>query len=694
MKRPLATAALGFLAVTAVAFLLSFWAAAALVLGLLLFALFARKRMEPAARRVALAAALLGVAALMLAGLSMLRADRAEVYLANQTHTATLLITDKDAANNRYTARIEEADDRSFSGMSLRFYRAESYEVGDELVAAVEFYGRASSSSTLDETARFNGRVTEIYEVRVERNTLIASLFVFRSRVAVLIRAMLPGDEGRFAAALVTGNKSLLTADMQLWFQRAGISHIVVVSGLHITVLLGLVYWLAKKFRARWLQFLLLALAAAFCMLLYGVTPSVVRACIMSLMVYGGGMLLRKSDAPTTLALAAMLILAANPAAVSSASFLLSFGCCFALMVAAPAFSKAIFARANPKSPAAGVRLKKLVDTLGAPLCITAVTFPVLVLFGMPVSLASPLVNLVVVPLVPLLMVLAMATALLQWLLPFFVVTNIVGFLCGLLARAVLALSRLVAGWSFAAIRTTAPFLKWWVLFALIIVALAATLLRKKLGKKLVAFALLFTLAAGWGSEFALSYNTPCAVLYNGQAVAVLIRDEAVLIVREPDESDISYLKSYLQSRFVRHYSCVIITGKITAQTARVARDSFAAEQLLFSFDYGVENAALLESGLPLRLGDIEIYVYPNATTIVRSGGVSLCFSADAAPPAADIASYYRGAEPMRAGAHMTVLPEDATPPPGAADTLEYAFGESVNYYFAAAGRCNILKEA
>lgn len=146
-------------------------------------------------------------------------------------------------------------------------------------------------------------------------------------RTAILdrIETVFPEDTSAFAKALLLGEDSDLSYEVNTAFKVSGIRHIVAVSGLHVSILFGFLYSIAGK--RKWLT----ALLGLPVLLLFagvaGFTPSVVRACVMHGLMILAILFDKEYDPPTALAFSALVMLAGNPLVITSVSFQLSIGC-------------------------------------------------------------------------------------------------------------------------------------------------------------------------------------------------------------------------------------------------------------------------------------------------------------------------------------------------------------------------------
>ena len=155
-----------------------------------------------------------------------------------------------------------------------------------------------------------------------------AGLLFFPQELARTVREQalrcFPDDVAPLMKALLSGDRSELAAGEGLYsaLKTAGMAHIVAVSGMHIAFLMGLLRMLTG--RRRITAFLGIPLIVVF-MAMVGFTPSVLRAGVMMILLLLAPLLRRENDPPTALATAGLLILLANPYAVGSMSFQLSF---------------------------------------------------------------------------------------------------------------------------------------------------------------------------------------------------------------------------------------------------------------------------------------------------------------------------------------------------------------------------------
>lgn len=215
------------------------------------------------------------------------------------------------------------------------------------------------------------------------------------------IDAAFPEDVAGFVRALVTGNRDNLTDEFTTSLERAGLSHTVAVSGMHLAFLASLLTALLGRGRRSTALFTILWVAL-FCGIA-GNTPSVLRAAVMILMLQLAPLLDRERDGPTSLALALFLLLWVNPFSAAHIGLQLSFTAVTGILLVSDRVQgwllKKLCMDQLSKPRGWGERLLRAgpyfaVSTLSATLGASVLTIPLVALHFNMISLIAPLSNL------------------------------------------------------------------------------------------------------------------------------------------------------------------------------------------------------------------------------------------------------------------------------------------------------------
>lgn len=244
-----------------------------------------------------------------------------------------------------------------------------------------------------------SGKATRVRPTEQAAPRSAVALMKMRHAIASRFAAVLPGDRGALATALITGSKTDLSVGAVGNFRTCGATHLMAVSGLHLSVIVGSLYWLLRKLRLPTLPTTVLTAAV---LLVYdgvaGFSASVVRASLMMVVLLAGRCLGRKADGLNSLGLAVFL-LCTDPFAVTDVSLQLSVTSVLSLLTLSPVLNKSLARLHLPKF---------LRQSLSATVSVLLYTLPFMWLSFGQTALLSLLSNLVLIPLAQVAMIAAL----------------------------------------------------------------------------------------------------------------------------------------------------------------------------------------------------------------------------------------------------------------------------------------------
>jgi competence protein ComEC len=136
----------------------------------------------------------------------------------------------------------------------------------------------------------------------------------------------LSDDDGGMLNAMLFGDRAGLNKTQRVGFERTGSFHLFVVSGMHVGLLAGLVFWLASRLKLRdWFATLLTIVLTFGYALLTGFGAPVQRALFMTTVFLLARLLTRDRNVLNALGAAAMAVLVLSPSALFEASFQMTF---------------------------------------------------------------------------------------------------------------------------------------------------------------------------------------------------------------------------------------------------------------------------------------------------------------------------------------------------------------------------------
>ena len=197
-------------------------------------------------------------------------------------------------------------------------------------------YGRQLYFQGIGGTGRITAKIDTLGSASSATLWLSSTLHELRQNIGSRIRQHLQGTIAAFAEAMITGERASIPKDVNKSLQISGLAHILSISGLHMSLAAGGVFWIIRAFLAlfptiaqqwpikKWAAAAALVFGFAY-MLLAGSGAATQRSYIMLAVVFLAIIVDRPAISLRNLALAALLILILQPESAIQASFQMSF---------------------------------------------------------------------------------------------------------------------------------------------------------------------------------------------------------------------------------------------------------------------------------------------------------------------------------------------------------------------------------
>lgn len=164
-----------------------------------------------------------------------------------------------------------------------------------------------------------------------------------RQNISKRIYQILPKDEASVAVAIIAGDQTQISRKLIDAYRNSGLAHFLSISGLHMSMLAGLMFLLVRvfmalipplalKYNSKKVAAALSLVVAAVYLVISGAAIPAVRAFIMTGVVLTAVLFDRQAISMRTLAVAAMIVLIMTPEALVGASFQMSFAAVVALV--------------------------------------------------------------------------------------------------------------------------------------------------------------------------------------------------------------------------------------------------------------------------------------------------------------------------------------------------------------------------
>lgn len=266
-------------------------------------------------------------------------------------------------------------------------------------------------NSSLSNGVYASGYVEKLFSFKGQNRPFYAIFYDLRSYINNLLYDNINYDEATVISAVLLGDRSRLSDDFYYDSKAAGVTHVLVVSGMHLGIIFQLIggcfrlLGVSKRVTAVFLIGIIFVLSAVC-----GFTPSILRAGLTYFIMSVGIIIFRKPDPLNSLGAAAIVILFCNPFGFGNLSLLLSLLSTFGILYICPIIYEQSLKLLN------GLGMyHKLFKAVAFALCqtvsATVAVAPISILCFGYISVISPLTNILIGYASTILVALALITA-------------------------------------------------------------------------------------------------------------------------------------------------------------------------------------------------------------------------------------------------------------------------------------------
>lgn len=241
-------------------------------------------------------------------------------------------------------------------------------------------------------------------------------LYGIKNRCTKIIDNSFDSESAGIVKAMLVADKSTLDKNIKKLYSENGIAHIMAISGVHVAIIGMTLYGFLRKLR---IGRLISGTFSIAIIILYGImtgmSSSTERAVIMLILSIAAEYFGRKTDAPTSIGFAMIIMVLGNPYVILDAGFQLSFAAITGVTVVAPQLRKLLrmfkcfIKEADEKKKQKHKKIMslrkmiiKLIDALVVGIASFITTTPVIIYYYYQFPPYSILINLIVIPLVSL----------------------------------------------------------------------------------------------------------------------------------------------------------------------------------------------------------------------------------------------------------------------------------------------------
>lgn len=294
---------------------------------------------------------------------------------------------------------FKSLDDDLISDSSIAYYKSGGYYIAAEYVTkAGDIGGDESEGENLSplKITPAESRSPAYYLQAIQaytRNTFFKSIkYDYHDKTT---------QEAAVVYGIFTGDKSNISKTVDTDFKKSGISHVLSVSGLHLSILCGIIFAFLNFFKVhKKITCIIIILCCLFFMAFTGFSLSVIRSGIMTILFYAAFLIGRKGDSMNSLLFAGAFIIFLNPYNISNIGFQLSFAATLGIIAATDLNNKIMSSLSKIKKVKILITLfKTILSSIIITTAATVFTLPFTSYNFKTFSLISPVTNLLTAPL-------------------------------------------------------------------------------------------------------------------------------------------------------------------------------------------------------------------------------------------------------------------------------------------------------
>ncbi|TAN69907.1 ComEC/Rec2 family competence protein [Paraclostridium sordellii 8483] len=226
----------------------------------------------------------------------------------------------------------------------------------------------------------------------VNKNVIYSNIFKFKERISKSIKYLYK-DKSKFINSILIGEKENIDKETKEIFSKTGVSHILALSGLHVSILITIIGYSIGGINSFY-KLILISIILCVYSIMVGQSPSIVRAIYYSLISYIGIFIFKRPDGISSLSFIGTILLINNPYIIYNMSFQLSFLATLSIIY--------FYGYINSK-----IKIKLIALTISA----NILTLPMIYLYFKNISLISIISNIVVVPFLSIIIYISILSA-------------------------------------------------------------------------------------------------------------------------------------------------------------------------------------------------------------------------------------------------------------------------------------------
>lgn len=288
---------------------------------------------------------------------------------------------------------VSVSGDKKFGRIFVTIYGDEGIEVGDKITFEAKVKGYKVLDIALNKANLYKNNIkyyASASSITIAKGNLTPSEKLKLKTKSNLISVM--GERvGGLAYALLYGDRAMIETEIYDNFRQSGTAHLLAISGLHISLIISIVYFLISKIKTKNVVKFFIMFAFLFVYnYLCEFAVSVVRASIMGLTLIACKLFGKRYDSLSSLGLSLCIILLFSPLSLYDVGLLLSYAAVLAII---------LFSRTLDKVKFPNNIVRSIITTMFITTVVTIFTYPITASYFRTLPIYSVITNLVVIPL-------------------------------------------------------------------------------------------------------------------------------------------------------------------------------------------------------------------------------------------------------------------------------------------------------
>jgi len=323
-------------------------------------------------------------------------------------------------------------------------------------------------------TNKIYGLVTTNKIERIEKdkyNKVLIFINNISNKIVENASKILKEEQASLLTGILIGNKDNLNDELQESFRDSNLSHMLAVSGAHVTyVILGITFILQKSKIHKIISKIMTIIILIFFVILTGGTASVTRACIMAIYILLGSLIYRKPNILASISISLLIILIINPYKILDVGLQLSYGGTIGIIL----FNKILMEKI--KIPDLKNKIQRKIINSIKDMAIVSVSanliiFPIIAIHYNTISLTFFISNILAGPILGIIIILGFITIFISFIS--IKISKIISIILGLFLKLLILIANFSSNLPFSKIYVKTPsiffIITYYIILALIL---------------------------------------------------------------------------------------------------------------------------------------------------------------------------------------------------------------------------------